>query len=62
MTIDDLAAKVRWMRTCQRSWDREQTDRALHAAKEAESAVDRILDQLARGPDLFDGWPHGEGR
>ena len=59
MTLDEFAAKVRWMRACQKDYFRGRTDAALKAAKEAEAKVDAALKALARGPDLFGAAPEG---
>lgn len=64
MTISELAELVRDLRSVQRRYFRERTSEALHASKELEARVDRVLKQLAdppAAPGLFDGPTHREG-
>lgn len=57
MTTGELAELVRDMRAAQKRYFRDRTSEALHASKELESRVDRVLRDLADppAPGLFDG-------
>ena len=52
--MDDLETLVRKMRQAQRKYFRTRDRKVLEESKELEQTVDKRLDELERGPELFD--------
>jgi len=57
MTLEELAAMVRLMRAHQKDYFKTRRIESLHKAQEMEKRVDKALEALAAGPDLFDKKP-----